>query len=1252
MKNIISNLVFLCIFVVSAQAQESVFYYDELGEKIYLEKNSGVKFIYFANETTIQNHSLFNQLKTQNVTIDTLSQLMYKVTGNFKQKTISNLLLSEQTDSNILYISDMLLYEGSMLWESDKIIVKIFPNTEISYLLETNHIPYREFKRLGSNPQTYIVTLDISQKSAIEYANSLVENKLVVIAQPSFWRSIQLDNPYFSSQWGLQNTGQYDGTAGVDIKATYAWELADGSGIKIAVIDEGVDLMHPDLVDNLLPGYDATDGMDRRPPATSRDTYGGYGGWWNNDSHGTACAGIISARNNDMGIIGIAYNAKIIPIRNFYGERTPTIMSKDEWTVDAIQWAWKNGADILSCSWHITPSFVVTDEIDNAVTLGRGGKGCIVIFAAGNENKSIVSYPAYLPNVIAVGAISPCGERKRSSRDPNELGMKSVQPDPAGVSCDGEKSWGSNYGQALDVMAPGVLVPTTDIQGNAGYNPNTPIYIIGGGNKLISEFSDQDYTVWFSGTSSACPHVAGVAALVLSVDPTLTGEQVKYIIKSTAQKIRPDLYAYNISNKSPYTLWNQEVGYGLIDAYAAVQAAKCTKSSFDLMIGDTPDDAGTEPNFTPKEDILDCPNIWVENTNTTARQFAKQGESNHIYIRIKNNSCHHYVGSDSISLYWSKGGTDLSWPEKWDGSNPLLGNHIETIKLSRGLAPFGEYIEDMYWRGNQMPDLANYSNFSDPGHFYLLAKIKSGNDALAFSETADLERNVRNNNNIACRSIRIGSGVDLMIKDTKDDNGIEPNPTSSDMWQSPDIWVRNQNPDDAIEHQNPIGNRTNYVHVRIKNVGKMPSHGEEELFLYWSKASANLSWPGQWDGSTSFAGGLPTGGLIPTTQKIPQLQPGQETILIIPWEVPDTNIYSGITADPWHFCLLARISSANIDPMSSPETSNINKNTRENNNIAWKNVTVVENQESQQGAIVIGNWDFVPRTYSLRFVDDGIIHNDRRIYEEAEITAKLNDVLFTAWRRGGMQGINVSLGEERIVRITGENARLDNLIFEPNELGILVLGFNFYSEECTQIKGYSIYNIILSDATTEEVIGGEVYYVYRSPIEEIEPDVERFTANAGADIYADKGDRVVLCAERVREEAAYEWYDQNGRLLWGGMEFITEVIEEQKYQLKVTARSDGFIAYDEVMIKLKPNRIESIYPNPTDDRITVVYKINKAGHVYLGITPANYFSLSMRYLYIEENSITLYLREYPPGIYIIFLNCDGEIVDYKTVIRY
>jgi uncharacterized repeat protein (TIGR02543 family) len=123
----------------------------------------------------------------------------------------------------------------------------------------------------------------------------------------------------------------------------------------------------------------------------------------------------------------------------------------------------------------------------------------------------------------------------------------------------------------LDVVAPGVLIPTTDIQGSNGYNPNVSIHTLNGGTILSSDYPNQDYTVWFMGTSAACPHAAGIAALILSYRPNLTQTQVRQAIESSCTK----LSGYTFSNNSnhPNGTWNNEVGHGLVNAFLALARA-------------------------------------------------------------------------------------------------------------------------------------------------------------------------------------------------------------------------------------------------------------------------------------------------------------------------------------------------------------------------------------------------------------------------------------------------------------------------------------------------------------------------------------------------------------------------------------------------------------------------------------------------------------------------------------------------------
>jgi subtilisin family serine protease len=373
-------------------------------------------------------------------------------------------------------------------------------------------------------PGAYLVAVTGSDET-LSIANQLHENDLVEYAQPNFARlmprlmasngtgtmlldtdtqtdggvPIDLDqsialsempapaatvnDPAFSSQWALRK-----------IKAPEAWDISMGNpNISIAILDEGCDLAHEDL-SYKLPGYDAVYRTNDPSPLPR-------------DGHGTSCAGIAAAKaNNGLGGAGVAPNCKILPVRIAYGTGSGWFTS-DAIIADAIRTAVNRGADVLSNSWGGgAPSSAITSAFQYAQTSGRGGKGCPIAIATGNQNVRDVMYPAELspsiPGLMAVGASNEWDERKsRTSRD-------------------GETWWGSNYGPEVDVVAPGVHIYTTDISGGGGY---------GSGN----------YVGNFNGTSSATPHVAGLMGLLLSADPNLRSWEVEEIIKRSADDFGP-----------------------------------------------------------------------------------------------------------------------------------------------------------------------------------------------------------------------------------------------------------------------------------------------------------------------------------------------------------------------------------------------------------------------------------------------------------------------------------------------------------------------------------------------------------------------------------------------------------------------------------------------------------------------------------------------------------------------------------------
>ena len=332
---------------------------------------------------------------------------------------------------------------------------------------------------------------------------------------------------HLSNQWYLSA-----------IRAHETWDITTGSPqIKVGVLDSGTDWLHPDLGEgsdlyqNIYCNPNEDDWSNSNNPTTGNnidddnnnlvDDYKGWNFAMNTNDcrttayHGTFVAGIIGAKtNNATGIAGIAggYNSQGVSILPYcVGVQNPESDIID----DAIIAATDNGCRVIQFSLSI-PN---TSAVNAALEYARA-QNVIVVCSSGNNHMSSISYPASHPSVIAVGAVSE--NRRRADF--------------------------SNYGTNLSLVAPGVNIYST---------------------MLTSNMSIYNYG---SGTSFSAPQVSAVIALMLSVNPHISYDEVRYIIESTAQKIEG--YTFDVRDDSPNGTWNQEVGYGLVDAYAAVLAAK------------------------------------------------------------------------------------------------------------------------------------------------------------------------------------------------------------------------------------------------------------------------------------------------------------------------------------------------------------------------------------------------------------------------------------------------------------------------------------------------------------------------------------------------------------------------------------------------------------------------------------------------------------------------------------------------------
>jgi subtilisin family serine protease len=253
---------------------------------------------------------------------------------------------------------------------------------------------------------------------------------------------------------------------------------ADGSfSIVLAVLDTGLDAGHPEFSGRAQSGWDYVNN-DNDPT----DDHG----------HGTACTGIAAAAgNNGQGVAGVAWGVRILPIKVLNGSNSGTAAD----LASGITFAADFGARVLSMSLGFGTSQTVQTAVNYAY-----GLDCLMVAATGNNNTGTISFPAAYDHVFAVGALSPCNERKSPT------------------SCDAENGWGSNFGPELDVMAPGVRIHTTDIRGAGG-------------------FANGDYTSTFNGTSAATPFVAGIAALMRSQQPNLSNDIIATIMAESCDDL-------------------------------------------------------------------------------------------------------------------------------------------------------------------------------------------------------------------------------------------------------------------------------------------------------------------------------------------------------------------------------------------------------------------------------------------------------------------------------------------------------------------------------------------------------------------------------------------------------------------------------------------------------------------------------------------------------------------------------------------
>lgn len=414
-------------------------------------------------------------------------------------------------------------------------------------------------------------------------------------------------DPLLGDQWHLLNLGQAGGTPGEDVNALAVWNAGiTGDGVRIAVVDDGLELGHEDLSGNVVPGKSHNYLDNSTNPSTG--------------SHGTACAGVAASDDgNAVGGMGVAFDARLVGynlLEELTDSNTVNAMTRDAAAnhISSNSWGAPDGFGIpqpSANSWR--------NAVESGIVNGRGGLGTVYLWAAGN------------------GALSAQGTTDNSNLDgqANFHGVIAI----GAVGDDGVKAFYSENGANVLVVAPSMgranhAITTVDRTGPIGINDGTN----------PNDYADTNYTNTFNGTSSATPLAAGVVALMLEANPALTQRDVRWILAASARindALDPDWGVNGVGLPI-----NHKYGFGVVDAEAAVALAQAW-----VNVG--PQKRVLTPLRQPNLPIPDADLVGVSDVITVANSNITELE----YVQITFDADNHSFSGDLEIVLTSPSGT-------------------------------------------------------------------------------------------------------------------------------------------------------------------------------------------------------------------------------------------------------------------------------------------------------------------------------------------------------------------------------------------------------------------------------------------------------------------------------------------------------------------------------------------------------------------------------------------------------------------
>jgi len=486
----------------------------------------------------------------------------------------------------------------------------------------------------GANEATYRITsvtaVDHNMKYSVDVANSYgrvtsssarvnLGNGVNEASLCAYSNTSIGNDPLLSYQWHIKNTNHYFATnnpangAGIDLCMGNVWESGiTGSGIKVNIVDTGLEIAHKELASRIVPGG-SYNFLTKSTDPTNTNT---------DSDHGTSVAGLIAAtKDNGIGISGIAHKVNLQAYNylssNYRGYNNKNISfgGDNEYT--------SFNADIFNYSAGVASSSLsspnsVFDKVYTNMTNLRSGKGAILVKSAGNQFNSIdITDPGNPKYCQASGVTCQNVNLDTGNTVYNTIVVAALNADgtKSSYSTTGSAIWlsgfGGEYGLDSSVTSGGyssnaykpAMLTTDQSSCNAGYSKlGINANLIDKGNGTGVSNKTCDYTATFNGTSSATPTVSGVIALILEANPALTWRDVRHILASTARRVNPNQsqIANSIYLENPFILeqgwvlnaggywYHNWYGFGLVNAAAAVELSKnYSAGNLGLFISET-----------------------------------------------------------------------------------------------------------------------------------------------------------------------------------------------------------------------------------------------------------------------------------------------------------------------------------------------------------------------------------------------------------------------------------------------------------------------------------------------------------------------------------------------------------------------------------------------------------------------------------------------------------------------------------------